>query len=172
MEISRNDLELFCTILKGRGSQTFAIPWVVHSGKLLLLLLHEDPRLWCLRIYEAPKTVVGNLWLASHMWLVFKTASGSLSRRQILARLPSKRSKTMNISKKRPTKVTICIIFSCYLIQIAMRYRCPIVWLSGKTIFKYEATIALSAKKAPYPCPKNSRPWCSLPLLPTLSVDL
>ena len=47
------------------------------------------------------------------------TVSGSLARRQILARLSSKHSKTMNISKKRPTKVAICVVFSCYIARIA-----------------------------------------------------
>ena len=49
---------------------------------------------------------------------LFKTASGSLARRQILANFPQSTAE-QRIPPQRPSKVTTVVVFSCHIARLA-----------------------------------------------------
>ena len=91
-----------------------------------------------------------------------KTAPGSLARKQIGADLIQSIVKQRIISE-RPPKVTICVVLSYHIARliklvsnwkIVWSHATP-MWVSWKSLFKYEALMALSAKKVPDPWSKS-----------------
>jgi len=100
---------------------------------------------------------------------LFKTTSGS---QKNLNRLSSKHCKLANTSKVTLESQHLCRLqLSCTpeLLSLSrirrfcgpMRHQVPLVWLSWKTIFKCEASMALSARKVPDPCYRPYLMWTS-----------
>ena len=89
---------------------------------------------------------------------LFKTASGSLTRRQILADFLLSIA-TQQMLPLRPSKVTTGVVFSCLIARLAkLVTNWNILWfhaipmLSWNSIFKYQAFKTLLTKKASDPC--------------------